>query len=244
MADSQTPFARAELAVRAVEWKEITSRPLATEPGNPFPVKEAMPVSSALFRAIQKTLEVMFFVDVDSPQNAGARPGSAAPSPASPPEDPRPPEEGKLPKETKLWVEVCFEGTRDGCVRLGLHPSLAFYCHEGFQPDDALADDPFSLDFHQDAPEESPDPMPELRQLTPAVQHSLLELGNIVCGAFLSNAWPQGLFRVKAPVIIGSGSAPGAIASQTLAACCACETAEGPVEARAYFHQEALRGDG
>lgn len=238
MADSQTPFARAELAVRPVEWKEITSRPLAAEPGNPFPVQQAMPVAVALLRAIQKTLEVMFFVDVDSPQSAGSRPGPAAPSPSDSPED------SKHPEDCKVWVEIRFEGTRDGCVRLGLHPSLAFYCHEGFQPDDAPADDPFALDFHQDAPEEFPDPVPVPRQPTPAVEQSLLELGNIVCGAFLSNAWPQGLFRVKAPAIVGSASAPGGGAPPTLAACCTCETAEGPVEARAYFHQEALRSDG
>jgi hypothetical protein len=229
MAESQTPFARAELSVRAVEWKEITPGSPGTDPLKSFATRAAMPVAAALFRAVQKTLEVMFFVDVVSHGDAENPAGQLA-NPVSGP-DP----------QTKLWVEVCFEGSRTGCVRLGLHPTLALYCHEGFQPDDQPPGDDF--DFDQSPPAEPAALRALSLQPGTAAEQSLLELGNIVCGAFLSNAWPQGLFRVKEPAIIGSGNAPSADAARTLGVCCDCQTTEGPVEARAYFDQEALPND-
>lgn len=229
MAESHTPFARAELSVRAVEWKEITPGAPGSHPGQSFAAQAAMPVAAALYRAVQKTLEVMFFVDVvcqgDAANPAGPPAGSVS--------APNPP--------TKLWVEVCFEGSRSGCVRLGLHPTLALYCHEGFQPEDEPAGDAF--DFDQPPPAEPAGLRAESLQPGTAPEQSLLELGNIVCGAFLSNAWPQGLFRVKEPVIIASGYAPGAHPAWSLGVSCDCQTTEGPVEARAYFDHQALPND-
>lgn len=229
MAESQIPFARAELSVRAVEWKEITPGSPGTDPGKSFAARTAMPVAAALYRAVQTTLEVMFFVDVVSQGDADnpSRP------PANSVSGPHP--------QPKLWVEVGFEGSRNGCVCLGLDPALALYCHEGFQPDDAPVGDAF--DFDPVPPAEPAEERALSLQPGTAAEQSLLELGNIVCGAFLSNAWPQGLFRVKEPVIIGSANATSADASRALGVCCECQTTEGPVEVRAYFDQEALRND-
>lgn len=180
-----------------------------------------MPLASALFQAIRQTLEVMFFVDVGpaaSPAGRALEPSSAIP-----------------PKDETLWVEVPFEGTRQGCMRLGLEASLARYCHEGFQPEDVGDGDPFAMDGEQFPAEPAAAPRMEDAVPDAAQEQSLLELGNIVCGAFLSSAWPQGLFQVKEPRRLPCAKPPDSERSYSLGVSCRCETTEGQVEARVYF---------
>jgi hypothetical protein len=139
------------------------------------------------------------------------------------------------PKPRFVCVQVDFQGTRCGRMRLGLEPELAAYCHEGFQPDDL--DTAFSET--NDGPETKGGPVLS----GGSVESSILELANIVCGSFLSNAWPNGLFRVEEPRMLWGATLSARLAADApngpMAASCAFQTTEGRLEARIYLELRA-----
>lgn len=177
----------------------------------------------ALKRAIQATLEVMFFVDLVDEE-------AAVIADDSPDADAYPCAEATLDQDP-FSLEVTYRGTSSGLLCLTIDSQLAAYCHAGFQPaDDGL---------------EMMDPLEETANAEAVeVSFSMLELANIVCGAFLSNAWPDGLFRVEEPVLVcrpGMSGIPTQdqskfISGQPLALTlsCDCLTTEGRIGARVY----------
>ena len=222
----ESPFPRERICAHAhTEGDESLSRPslVAAPTGEVAPLTHPC-LLDALKRAIQATLEVMFFVDLVDEEAAAIEDDSFDVEPQSGP--------ATEPDGDPFCLEVTYRGTSSGLLCLTIDSQLAAYCHEGFQP----ADDGMEM---MDPLDESASPE------AAEVSFSMLELANIVCGAFLSNAWPDGLFRVEEPVLIyqpgmtamPAHDRPKFIVGQSLALAvsCDCLTTEGRIGARIYL---------